>query len=643
MLVTLVVGDAVLLFLAICFLLRRLVRGWAWPDGLGLAEEYRFYISVAAAGVMLLVFLAHIAVLAGWLIDDGPPDDVVEITVEKFGRGAIESSVPGLVCLAGCDLRSASVPRDQRVTLSAVAASATVSWSGCDTAVGTMCEVTSRADSTVVATFATDVEVFPDDLEVLDLDEEPIAGRWTSQGSRFIFSDSSPQAAALVPGDLIVGGTQRFFREVTTAPSESDAGITVDTKEVASLKGKIWKGTVPISNDLFARLSEEDLLAGEESMIDGASCDLRELSCTVELKTVVGDLPIEGTVFFDLDLDIGVDYFWFWVREVRAIAEFTTKAEIAIDADSEIAPIEPLAIDLATVPFTIPAGPIPIPAKLTLQLTIGIEGQLTEASVDLTAETHVKLGGRYVNGRWEKVESPGEPRFDLKAGTDGEVTAFVEPKLILNIAGFGGPDFAVNGGLQLKVDTSLDPRWLLYWVLEASPGIDMNFFGLNVVDENLPPWGWRWPIRPPSAEPRPTFNITSTPTPTATSTPGTPPAPPTPRTPTRTPTATSTPTPTAPPVLLGDVDCNNEVNSLDALWILQLHAGEIASLDCEDGADVNCDGPIDSFDAEEILQIDGGLVDSPASCEVPAAFLGEIAGREARHLGPPAPSGIVRT
>lgn len=80
---------------------------------------------------------------------------------------------------------------------------------------------------------------------------------------------------------------------------------------------------------------------------------------------------------------------------------------------------------------------------------------------------------------------------------------------------------------------------------------------------------------------------------------------------TNTPTATPTPTPTAtatPPI--GDVNCDGEVDAIDAALILQLNAGLIGTLPCEMKADVSGDGAVNPIDAALILQFVAGLIDT---------------------------------
>jgi hypothetical protein len=109
------------------------------------------------------------------------------------------------------------------------------------------------------------------------------------------------------------------------------------------------------------------------------------------------------------------------------------------------------------------------------------------------------------------------------------------------------------------------------------------------------------PIATAAGSPAPSATPTDTPTFTPTFTPT--------NTPTSTPTFTPTPTPTPRP-RYGDVDCDINVNSLDAALVLQFSAGLFSSLNCHQNADVNSDGSVNALDAALILQFNAGLIAS---------------------------------
>jgi hypothetical protein len=97
------------------------------------------------------------------------------------------------------------------------------------------------------------------------------------------------------------------------------------------------------------------------------------------------------------------------------------------------------------------------------------------------------------------------------------------------------------------------------------------------------------PVATPSPSPTATFTPTNTPT----------------ATPTFTPTSTPTPRPR-----YGDVNCDTNVNSLDAALILQFSAGLVSSLGCQQNGDVNNDGSANALDAALILQFGARLIPS---------------------------------
>ena len=121
-----------------------------------------------------------------------------------------------------------------------------------------------------------------------------------------------------------------------------------------------------------------------------------------------------------------------------------------------------------------------------------------------------------------------------------------------------------------------------------------NFYDLDIAldvesaDETCGPEPTPEPTATPTATP------TSTPTPTATLTPTEPPA-------------TASPTPAG---VIGDADCNGEVDAIDAAFILQFIANFLETVPCLVLADANISGGVNPIDAALILQFIAGLIDS---------------------------------
>jgi len=59
---------------------------------------------------------------------------------------------------------------------------------------------------------------------------------------------------------------------------------------------------------------------------------------------------------------------------------------------------------------------------------------------------------------------------------------------------------------------------------------------------------------------------------------------------------------------LGDVNDDGDVNSLDALYVLQFDADLIQTLPNQPSGDVNENGRVNSIDAALILQYEAGLL-----------------------------------
>jgi oligosaccharide reducing-end xylanase len=61
---------------------------------------------------------------------------------------------------------------------------------------------------------------------------------------------------------------------------------------------------------------------------------------------------------------------------------------------------------------------------------------------------------------------------------------------------------------------------------------------------------------------------------------------------------------------IGDVDCDGDIDAIDAALLLQRSAGLLMTLRCQQNADTNGDGSVNSIDAALVLQLVAGYLDS---------------------------------
>ncbi|MCH8009480.1 MAG: dockerin type I repeat-containing protein [Chloroflexi bacterium] len=65
-----------------------------------------------------------------------------------------------------------------------------------------------------------------------------------------------------------------------------------------------------------------------------------------------------------------------------------------------------------------------------------------------------------------------------------------------------------------------------------------------------------------------------------------------------------------PEVLLGDVNCDGTLTSVDAVLVLQVVARLLRTLPCPENGDIDEDGALTALDAALILQHSAGLLTS---------------------------------
>ena len=150
--------------------------------------------------------------------------------------------------------------------------------------------------------------------------------------------------------------------------------------------------------------------------------------------------------------------------------------------------------------------------------------------------------------------------------------------------------------------------------LPTFPTLTVTPLPTNAPNQTPTPMFSVTPTNTVTASPVPTEAPTQTPTPTSTVAPiNTVTGSPSPTTSPLSPATPIPPRPTTHPIptaggTIGDVDCGGTVDAIDAALVLQLSAGLISSLPCQEDGDVNNDQRLDPVDAALILQFVAGLI-----------------------------------
>ena len=280
--------------------------------------------------------------------------------------------------------------------------------------------------------------------------------------------------------------------------------------------------------------------------------------------------------------------------------------------------------DSAGGPLSIPDGD---PNGVSASITVNDSGTIKDLDVEVEilhpwiGDVRIQLEHVASGQTVTLMDQPGVPAHPFGCtGVDASVRFDDEaPSPVEDQCGPGTP--SINGTLRPEDELAefdgkdMGGTWRLI-VSDLEAGIVGTAVGwsLHISYNEVPDVPTRTPTETPSGPP------TNTPVPT--NTPSGPTNTPVPRVtatpidvserPTNTPIAQGTSTPVTQPDGRGngDVTCDGETDTLDALWILWLAARMIETLPCPNGADTNLDGRVNTIDAALILQYRSGLIGS---------------------------------
>jgi hypothetical protein len=148
-------------------------------------------------------------------------------------------------------------------------------------------------------------------------------------------------------------------------------------------------------------------------------------------------------------------------------------------------------------PIPVAVGPVPVVLVPELQFELGGSFGLSVGSVGVQKTTEsvvqqssVAAGLDYDNGQLTPTRTFSSTFSTpvVVPGVSGDAQVSVGPVLTLALYGVAGPDVNIDGFLDLSVQPTQTPWWVLSGGLQAGAGLNVPFLNLSVADPNLIQW-----------------------------------------------------------------------------------------------------------------------------------------------------------
>ena len=343
----------------------------------------------------------------------------------------------------------------------------------------------------------------PGEVVILDVTEvvnETTRGKLTAfDGSTLRFSETTPQLERLARGSVLVSEPSEaapfgYLRRVEAVRSE-DGELILET-EHAGLDDAIAQGslsaTLPLTpDDLVSSqvLLENLTLQTRPGGLSPQAGDLDfELKFNKVLLDIDGDeetkndqMTLSGKVGLDLFAKVDVDIGWFADAEkVETVFGVTQKAELSFKGFSALKlekEVKVAELDFGTKTFFV--GPVPVVMTPSLELVIGVDGDLRATTTLTVSETAtLQAGARWTDDKgWENI-SKADIDFDFKPpsidGVGTKLEAFAGPKAKLKFYGVLGPHAFIKAFAKTDVKIPRDPIWKLSAGLKVGAGFDID-------------------------------------------------------------------------------------------------------------------------------------------------------------------------
>ncbi|MGM9319393.1 fibronectin type III domain-containing protein [Deinococcus aquaticus] len=395
------------------------------------------------------------------------PTPTALLTVESFGQGTVTSSAGAVDCTD--QTCTTSVPQGKAVTLTAAPASGwrLDHWTGCDTATGATCTVTTT-DARLVQPYFTTVTAPQANPDIILLTPETLDALQSDTDGVLIFAPDTAQIKPLTEGQILISDRgDGFARRVTDIISLDGGNTFVDTVE-ADLSELFRNGAVA------ARLN--DLPAGDAASWQAAQgvtlqsirpqADGSELaSFTLDLTTPDG-LSVTGEAKVawapEVAAEFGPKFGDLEAFKLDLHPSFESNLNVKLEGNRTYTPEPRKIASWRGAQKTLLIGGYPVFLRPTAEIWLTFEGQ-ANATLELKGSytLDANAGLTYVKGRGFRplgsVTSKGTMKLDTKATVKANATTALPVEGKILFYDVGGPKLTIAPSITASGEYSATP------------------------------------------------------------------------------------------------------------------------------------------------------------------------------------------
>lgn len=326
----------------------------------------------------------------------------------------------------------------------------------------------------------------------------------SSDQSVLVFA-ASPSTPVLVPGDVVVAGVSALtpsglLRRVTGVSNDSST-VTVRTV-AAALQDAIPEGSFSVDVTLSPDTTNAACL-GEVSALGESRLEAAALTSSLGVSISLEDIPwgvrrlnISGST--SLSEPPNIKFRAKWGRTgLEASADFATQVKSTLTASTSVGSVGSGTWNLLKEPYrfkaiTLYVSGLPVVLVPTLQFQLKASGGFsTSMSKSIVHTARLTAGLDYTNGRViprSDFSSTFSNPLVSPSTTAGHMRVSVGPVVTLAVYGVAGPSLTAGGFLDLSVQPTETPPWVLSGGLQAGIGFDIPFLKVSASIPNLIEW-----------------------------------------------------------------------------------------------------------------------------------------------------------